>query len=376
MKSIQKYIVSVFLLQLILLAGCSNTPQTSDDKKNNTEKLIRITRAQFETQQMMLGSTQVHTFTQNFKTNGILEASPQSKADVYSYIAGIVNSVSVNLGDVVKKGDILFTLQSKEFITLQQQYLEKLAQMKAVELDYKRLKKLYDENITSHKDFIVVESKYNILKAAIKALKAELNILHVNLSNLEKGNLLTILKIISPINGTITLQNVRIGQFVDSQELLMKIIDNSDLQLFFYVYQESINKVQTGQQLKIYTPDSPEIVYSAIVTSIGKAIGPTTKSIACRAKPEERLKDIFVDRMYFQVEVELDTIRSLAIPSSAILKVGNHNFVLVKEKEDDNAIFFRKEEVKTGMNAMGYTQILGDKVLKGVLTKGTYYFQK
>lgn len=374
MRFFHKSSIFVLVIPAIILSGCSNAPENIEGN-SNTGHLVRITHEQFNAEQMELGNTVMHTFTRVYRTNGIASASPRSRADVYSYISGIIRSVSVNLGSRVKKGQELCTIESKEFITLQQQYLEALAKLKATELDYQRIKTLYDENISSHKEFIAIESKYKILKATIKALKAELKMLHVNIPELEKGNISIHLRVLAPVQGTITEQNVNIGQFVDSQELLMKIIDNSDLQLIFYVYQENVNKLKNGQILDIYTPGNPKEVYKATIISLGKAIDPDTKSIECLARPEDRVKEIFVDGMYFQVEVELDTVNSLALPSQAILKTDNRYYVLVKEKEDDNSMYFRKEKVNPGIVAGDYTQVLGNKPLKEVLVKGTYYFQ-
>ena len=370
------HISATFLLfAAFLFNGCSGSTEQAGTESSTPAHLVRITRAQFSEEQMELGDAVMHTFTQIYRTNGIVTASPQSKADVYSYISGIIRSISVNLGSRVRKGQVLITIESKEFITLQQQYLEALAKLEATELDYQRIKTLYEENISSKKDFIAIESKYKILQATIEALKAELKILNVDLKKLEAGNLSMYLQIVAPITGTITLQKCNLGEFVDSQELLMKIIDNRDLQLLFYVYQENVNKLQKGQVLDIYTPDDPETIYNATIISVGKAIDPVTKSIDCLAKPEERVRKIFVDGMYFQVEVKLDTIRALAVPDAAIIKTGNNRYVLIKEKEDEQGLYFKKEEVKTGIVSGGFTEIKGNMPLKDVLVKGAYYFQ-
>jgi len=90
--------------------------------------------------------------------------------------------------------------------------------------------------------------------------------------------------------------------------------------------------------------------------------------------PDENLKKIFVDGMYFQVDVITDTLKALAIPSEAIIKTDGKFYVLVKDHEDDDNIYFKKEEIRTDITTAGYTRILGNP-LKDVIIKGTYYFQ-
>ena len=367
--------VAFFLIVAVaMFAGCSGSTNNAEEE-NKPDHLIKISHEQFRAEQMQLGNTVMHSFAKVFKTNGIVTASPKSKADVYSYVSGVIKSISVNPGSYVRKGQELCSIQSKEFINMQQEYLGYLAKLKATGSDYKRIKTLYDEKISSQKNFLAIESEYNILNAKIKALKAEFKILNVNLKNLEAGNLSSYLPILSPLSGYITLLNCNLGEFINSQTLLMKVIDNRDLQLYFFVYQENVNKLKKGQLLKIYSPDNTKDIYQAKVISIGKAVDPESKSIQCIAKPEDDLRKIFVDDMYFQVDVITDTLKARGIPSGAILKSGENFYVLVKEKEDDHNLYFRKEEVKTGIISDGFTQILGDKPIKGILIKGTYYFQ-
>ena len=118
------------------------------------------------------------------------------------------------------------------------------------------------------------------------------------------------------------------------------------------------------------------MTYKAKIISIGKSIDPDTKSIECIAELEDNLTQRLINGMYFQVEVIIDTLNAKAILSEAIIKAGDKYYVFIKEKQDDNGWFFRKEEVKTGIVSNGFTQIIGDEDLKDVLIKGAYYYQK
>ncbi len=373
MRFVQISFILFLPVTAFLSAGCNDKTPTGTPS-GQPAQLIKISHKQFDAENMQLGNTKPHTFTRIYKTNGIVTASPQSKADVYSYISGIVKYVFVNPGTHVRKGQILCTLESRAFIDLQQQYLESLAGLKAVENDYRRIKKLYDQNISSQKDFIAIESSYKMLNAKIKALKAQLKILNVSIGDLEEGQLSGQLAVHSPIGGYIAEQNCNVGQSVNTEELLMKVIDNKDLQLHFFVYQESVGKLKKGQLINIYTADDPDNIYTATISSIGKAIDPETKSIDCIAIPEKRLRPVFIDGMYFQVEVKTDTVTAPGLPAGAVVKTGGKQYVLVKEKEDENGMYFRKTAVNTGILSDGFIEIRDNEPLNDVLVKGVYYF--
>lgn len=373
MKSIKS--LSIFTLSILLFISCGKFNK-EEQEPTQVENLIQISKEQFESENMKLGNIKEHTFKKVFKTNGIVTASPQSKADVYSYLPGIIKKIQVTPGKFVRKGQLLLSIESKDFINLQREYLEAVAQQKATESEYKRMEALYNEKISSQKDFFSAESKFKMLKAKIQALKAELNIVNVNIKALENGKISSYLSILSPISGYVSELKCNTGEFIDSQTLLMRVVDNRNLQLHFFVYQETVGNLQIGQKLKIYSPDNSGKTFSASISTIGKSIDKESKSIRCIAAPESNLKKIFVDGMYFQVEVATDTLNASALPNSAVIQSDDTHYILVKEKEENNILFFKKEFIKTGISDENYTQILTDKDLKNILIKGTYYYQK
>ena len=371
--------VSLFLIAAAtVLGGCSGTTEnnTNAEEQLVPDNLIRISNEQFKAENMQMGNSIIRSFSHGFSTNGIVTASPQDKADVYVYVSGMIKSISVNLGSFVRKGQVLCTFESKEFINMQQQYLVSLANLKSTEANYQRTKSLYEDKVASQKDFFAIESNYKMLNAKLKALKAELKILNVNINKLEEGNLSTYLTVLSPIEGYITKQACSLGQFVDSQKLLFKIIDNRKLQLHFYVYQKDAGSIKNGQLLKVYSPDNKEQSFKAKIISIGKVVNPETKSIECIAKLENNSGQEFISGMYFQVDVKTDAQDATAVPSEAVIKIENKFYILVKEKQDTDNIYFSKKEVVPGLISNGFTQITEIGNLKDVLIKGTYYYEK
>lgn len=369
-----KYYNTMSLLVITLLFfGCSGRP--TQEEVVVSDDLIAITQEQYAAEKMTVGNLIIYPFTQIIRTNGVVSATPQSKAEVHSFVRGIIKSISVNMGDFVHKGELLCSIESKTFIQLQQSYLESLASLTAAEANYNRVKQLRSAKISSQKEFLQIESEYKTLHAKIKGLQAELNILNVDIKKLKEGNLAAYLPIYSTIEGSITKLNCSLGEYVDSQELLFKIVDNRDLQLHFSIYQDAVAKVKKGQLLSVFCPDNPEIRSQAKVVSIGKSIDNETGSINCLAKFNNQKKKNLIDGMYLQVEVILDSAMSQAILTEALIKTGSKYYLMVKDKQEDDQLFFRMEEILIGNSSKGYTQVLSDKELKDILIKGAYYFQ-
>jgi cobalt-zinc-cadmium efflux system membrane fusion protein len=370
-----KYIyipLSLLFILIFFIYGCDG--EQSESSEQSEDQFLQISLEQFRNEGMKIGKPEMHIFSKTIQTNGMITPSPKGEADIYSYVGGIVKSIEVQQGNIIHKGQGLCTIESKDFIKLQQKYLEYLAQLKATNADYHRIKTLYDEKVASQKEFLAIESEYNMLNAQIKAIKAELNILKVDIPTLEQGKLSAFYQITAPIRGHITEQKCNLGQFVDDQKFLMKIIDNSTLQLHFFIYPELLKYLKLGQSLQFYQTDNNSIRHTAKIISIGKSVDSETKSIKCIAEIESTDHTDIISGMYVQVELTTESKELLALPSEAILKSEQQYFVLVKETQDENNMFFRKEEVQIGMISGDFTQILGDKTWNNVLIKGAYYY--
>jgi cobalt-zinc-cadmium efflux system membrane fusion protein len=118
------YTLPLFLLALSLLFACNpGDQQPAEDNQADSEK-NSITPAQFEAAGMQKGNPEKRTFSQTIQARGEVIASPAGQAKISSLFEGKVKLIKVKTGDQVKKGQLLCTIESGEFIRLQQEYAE------------------------------------------------------------------------------------------------------------------------------------------------------------------------------------------------------------------------------------------------------------
>ena len=151
----------IILFSLVFIA-CGNP-----DKNNVTrlsERLkpneIIVSQSQFSSEKMRLGKLEEQSFSQTIKTNGMIDVPPQNKAKISTFIGGYITKTPLLIGDKVKKGQVLVTLENTEFVEIQQQYLEISEQLNYLKSEFNRQKTLFNENITSQKNFLKAESIY------------------------------------------------------------------------------------------------------------------------------------------------------------------------------------------------------------------------
>ena len=138
------------ILIVIILASCGdNTVNTYDNSQKNksfSNDLIAVTKNQFEKGEMRLGSIENKAFLETIETNGSIDVPPEKKAIVNATMGGYIMSTPLLVGDQVKKGQLLVTIENPEFITLQQEYLEAKEQLTYLKSEYERQILMKKEN--------------------------------------------------------------------------------------------------------------------------------------------------------------------------------------------------------------------------------------
>ena len=204
----QKLIIPLLIASLTAMTtGCGKGDKKSNevpsDVAETTIGTITLTQEQFGNSGMALGGLEEKSFPVAIKTNGIIDVPPENKAVVSAIMGGYIKKTPLLIGDVVKKGQLLVTIENPEFVSLQQEYMEVKQQLTYLQSEYERQKILMDENITSKKSFLKAESDYKMANAKYQGLRKQLTMLHISLSEVEKGNISAVSSIYAPINGSI-----------------------------------------------------------------------------------------------------------------------------------------------------------------------------
>jgi len=375
MKNIYRTSSFIFIIFVLILSCNNKTEDTSETEQNVVETgdtEIVISKEQFKASNMKLGSDLVHTFENQINVSGLITVSPKGKARINTPIAGIIKSNPYSTGQYVKRGQTLYTLESNEIILLQQEYAENKAFSKALESEYNRQKKLFNEGITSEKDFLKTESNYKSIQAKCSGLMARLRILNINPEKVESGNIVSRIGIYAPINGYITMQNGILGQYAEPQISLMEIVNINQLYLKLFPFEKDIHYMKNGQTLSFYVPGKKNISFKAELVAVGKSVNPETKAIECIAKLDQKDMQSFVNDTFVEVAVTTESKETKALPNTAIIKSGDGYYILVKKAETKESYTFEKINLNIGLKTNDFTEILTDINDNDVLIEGAY----
>lgn len=356
-----------------LLISCKETKTETPIEKDSGFTVISTN--QFKTMAMEVGTPVEKDFDVTIKASGRIDVPPQNRAKITSFIGGYVKSTSLLVGNKVVKGQALLTMENTEFLDIQKDYLEVAEQITYLKSEFERQKTLYDEKITSQKNYLKAESDYRRAKGIYQSLRAKLVLLNINPSNVEKGKLTSVVTIYSPISGDIVIMNANVGMYIAASDVILEIVDTNHLHLELAVFEKDILKIKIGQGIKFTVPEATKEEFKAEVHLVGKSIEGNDRTINVHGHLDDAIKQRLLTGMFVESQIITDSKKGLAIPKEALITENQKFFVLLLKKEDVKGYSFEKVPVEKGASSENFVEILSNEQVKAnskILTKGVF----
>ncbi|WP_343330900.1 efflux RND transporter periplasmic adaptor subunit [Polaribacter staleyi] len=363
------------LLFSLLFFTCGNTEQKTETVKETTitSNQIKISTQQFKSEAMQLGELSEQTFNTVINVNGMIDVPPENKSSVSTFVGGYVTKIPLLIGDKVKKGQLVAILKNTEFIEIQQEYLEISAQLNFLKNEYQRQKTLFDEKITSQKNYLKAESNYKVSLASYNGLGKKLQMMNINPNSVKQGNITSTINLYAPISGYVTKVNVSNGSFVSSSSELLEIINTDHIHLELSVFEKDILKIKKNQKIEFKIPEASDKTYEATVHLVGTSIN-ADRTIKVHGHINDEESNNFISGMYIEAAIICDVKKEIALPKSAIKKSEDVYFALVLKEQKDDYYVFEKTKLNIGLQNENYAQIVDDTLLqnKKILTNGNF----
>lgn len=357
---------------ILLATACGNGGNETATEAESGEMIFEITNEQFAAEKMAIGQMDTIVFEDVIRTQGTMMAPIQAKAEVNAKLPGMIRTIAFPAGSFVQKGQLLYTIESKEVINIQKEYYRLSREMEGLEKDFQRVSALAKENISSEKERVSMESQYKSNQALLSGLRAELALLNLEPDEAAKPVIQPYFSIYAPISGYITSQNGVIGQYVNPENRLLEIVDVSKLQIQFKLYEKDISRAKVGQKARLHMAGPDHTGSEARVMQVGKTVNPADKTVNCVASWIKVPENGLIDGMYVEMELIVGENKSMALSEEAVIKSGNQSFVYVLNKKSNDKYTFTRKEVKTGKSSRGFTEILGNEEIKDILVKGAF----
>ncbi|SKB94558.1 RND family efflux transporter, MFP subunit [Soonwooa buanensis] len=372
------------------------TEQTEEHGEESPQTIASLTEEQMKAVGISLGKIEMKELTSTIKANGALRVPNNNKATITSMYGGIIKTLNVQIGDFVRKGQVIASISNPEYIQLQEQYLTVKSRIAFAEQEYRRQKELFNNDAGAKKNLQSSDAELKSLRTQYSSLQRQLQIMGINPSNISNGNLKSGLVITSPISGTVSNISSQIGSYVDISSPVAEVIDNGSLHLDLQVFEKDLPKMMVGQIVHFKLTNNPETEYDAKIYSIGSSFENDSKTISVHCSVTGN-KAGLIDGMNITGIVSLDKSTTPAVPNDAIVEADSKYYIFVKtdkkaeshheeasEQEEEQkvpekemkTINFEKIEVVKGSSDMGYTAITSvNKIPEDaqVVVKGAFF---
>ncbi len=362
------------LLFSLVLAACGNSEKTTElvpeTETHNDD--ITITKAQFEGEKMVFGTLNEYDFNNTVKVNGMIDLPPHNKSSVSTFSGGYITKTPLLIGDSVKKGQLLVTLENPEFVEIQQNYLEVSEQLNYLKSEYNRQKTLFEEKITSEKNYLKAESAYKSNLAHYNGLRKKLQMLNISPSSVEQGRISSTINLYAPISGHVTKVNISNGTYVSPSDVIMEIVDIDHIHLELSVFEKDIMQIKKDQKILFKIPEASDKTFEAEVHLVGTTIDEQTRRVKVHGHVDND-KENFIVGMFVDADIIIDSTKGFGLPKEAIIEVDNDFFVLILDEEQTGKFHFKKFKLELVKQTEDYIEILNSEVLKDkqIVIKGT-----
>lgn len=288
-------------------------------------------------------------------------------AHVAARIEGRITSVPAKLGDKVRAGQTLATLDSVAVGEAHAAWVQAQAELGIAEADFKRAESLNAEEIIPRKDFLRAKADRDKAAAALRAAADRLRLLGGSPN--AHGTAVSGFAVTAPFAGTVIEKKATLGELASPSEPLFGVADLSRVWIQADLPESALAKVRIGANAKVTVPAYPNEVFGGRVGHIGASLAKDTRTVAARievANADGRLKpEMFATAT---IEVAGDKREAISLPDPAIVLMDGKPTVFVYAQGA-----YEAREVEPGERVGGRT-VLKSGLMAGdqVVTSGTY----
>ena len=365
--------VAYILILALVIISCKES--ISEEIESVDDGIISVTKEQFQNSKIEIGSPTEQVFNVGIKTTGKIDVPPQNRVKITSFLGGYIKSTHLLIGDKIKKGQALVTLENTDFIDIQKDYLEVAEQINYLKSEYERQKTLYDEKITSQKNYLKAESDYKRTNGMYQSLKKKLQLLNISPAQVQKGNLTSTITIYAPISGDVTVMNANVGMFMAASDIILEIVDTNHLHVELAVFEKDILHVKEGQNIEFIVPQASKEIFKAEVVLVGKSIEGNDRTIMIHGHLDDAIKQRLLTGMFVEATILTDSKKGFAIPIDALITENDKNYVLLLKSNENGKYTFEKIAVEIGEKSTNEVELIENKRVNKdskLVTKGVF----
>ncbi|MDF2417079.1 efflux RND transporter periplasmic adaptor subunit [Acinetobacter beijerinckii] len=351
---ISAIVIMVFIVALLIWKSGSDKKTNQGEKQRKTDQTVQkaaLTVTVIQPQQQ--------NWQQTFTANGNIAA--WQEVVIGSELSGQrLTKVNVNVGDQVKRGQVLAEINSEtiraDLAAAKASYAEAQAVLTDAITNNKRIQQLKNTGAISAQEATQYQTSQATAQARLDAAKAQIESNQLRLSQTQ---------VVSPDHGVISARIATVGSLAQTGQELFRLIRDQRLEWRAEVTTTDLYKLQQGMTAHIISPDPAQPAVTGKVRMIAPVIDPQT-----------RYGLVYVDipttqalrmGMFVKGEFDLGQKLALTIPQTALLLRDGFSYVFIV----DNKNRVSQQKVQVGRRSGDRVEILDLNPNVNVVSSGT-----
>jgi membrane fusion protein, heavy metal efflux system len=371
----------VIALACAFLFGCpkSATETVPTPKAKSADVDLELSGPALEAAHLGIGNPKVSERRTSVRAIGALDFVPTRVARIGPSVGGRVAAINVTVGQKVRAGAALMTLDSVDAGRARADLLSSRSKLAQAELELEREKRLQAGGASSERAVAQAETEKNLALTDVRAAEARLG-------TLGKGTGVSGISLTSPIAGTVLEVRTRLGQSVGATDTLAIVGEIDQVWLRVDLYERDFAKVQSGDPVRVVTVAYPGRVFEGRVDLVGTVVDPDRRVVEARIvlanadgvlRPGMTATARILCAVAGGADPDAGGPRMLSVPKSAIQTIDGQPFLFVEKEKgkfelrpiERGADLESEVEVARGVSEADRIVIEGAFILKSEILK-------
>ncbi|WP_060481780.1 efflux RND transporter periplasmic adaptor subunit [Pseudomonas sp. NBRC 111119] len=294
-------------------------------------------------------------------------------AHVVPRVPGVVETVQANLGETVKKGQVLAVIASQQISDLRSEQQAAQRRLELARVTFDREKQLWQDKISAEQDYL--QARQALQEAEISLANAKQKVGAIGASvNSVGGNRY---ELRAPFDAVVVEKHLTVGEVVSEATNAFILSDLNQVWATFAVPPTDLGKVMTGRAVRVSSPDM-NVEVEGKVGYVGSLLGEQNRAATVRVTLTNP-NGAWRPGLFVNIAVTSQTDRvAVAVPEVAIQTVEDKPSVFVRTSEGFDTrpvILGRRDngyvEITDGINAGAQVATSGSFTLKSELGKAS-----
>jgi cobalt-zinc-cadmium efflux system membrane fusion protein len=327
--------------------------------------------------EISIGTVSEHTFPIQTEAVGNIDFNEDLAAQVFPPYQGRIVKLFAMMGDNVKRGQPLLTIESPDLIQADSTLIAAAGVLDLTTHALERAKQLSAVQGIAEKDLQQAISDQQTAEGALKAAHDAVAVFGKSQTEIDRmvqtRTIDPYLVVPSPITGRVTARIAAPGDFVQPGNVPApySVADISRIWMNASVTESDMPLVRKGQAIHVSVMAFPGRVFDGEIFMVGSTVDPQLHRGLVRAEIDDPKHELLPGMFASFIIVTGDPISASAVPADGVVREGDGSMTVWLATDGHH---FTKKAVKVGLQNAGYDQIL-EGVGSGahIVTKGAVY---